>query len=201
MTSRLVAGGAFAAVAAILSIVGTARGNLIDFEELILGTRYFDGEVITSAGVNMTVLGTGHIDVEGFNLAGGAGNELEFFGGGNATGGMSAVFDFGADVENLSLLFAYGGGAANLSINGDTIILFDFAADLPASLGGVNITLTGNAFDPSMLSFDGVVSAFSIGGQEFNVDNVSFDVIPAPGAIALFGLALMRRRPRHRATS
>ncbi len=136
MTSRLVAGGAFGAVAAILSIVGTAHGNLIDFEELILGTRYFDGEVITSAGVNMTVQGAGHIDVEGFNLAGGAGNELEFFGGSTATGGMSAVFDFGSDVENLSLLFAYGGGTANLSINGDTIILFDFAADLPASLGG-----------------------------------------------------------------
>ena len=33
MTSRLVAGGAFGAVAAILSIVGAARGDLIDFEE------------------------------------------------------------------------------------------------------------------------------------------------------------------------
>ena len=189
-----------AAIVASLMITDGARGELIDFEDLVLGTRYFDGETFVSAGVSMTLSAmSGHIDVQDVGQAGGTGNELEFFGGGD--GGVSLAFDFGIDVDEVSLLFGAYGGALNLLINGDSVILGSFA-DLPPMLGGVDITMTGGQFGLGTLSFDGVISSLAIGGQEFVLDNVSYQRIPAPGMLSIVGIgvagAIMRRRPRRR---
>lgn len=189
------------AIVTSLMITGSVRSELIDFEDLVLGTRYFDGETIVSAGVSMTLLnaGTGHIDVQDLGDAGGTGNELEFFGG--PGGGVSLAFDFGSDVDEVSLLFGEFGGALNLLINADSVIVGSFA-DLPLTLGGVGITMTAGQFGEGTLSFDGVISSFAIGGQEFVLDNVSYQPVPGAGTLSIVGIGLAsataRRRRRRR---
>jgi len=177
-----------------------ARSELIDFEDLVLGTRYFDGETFVSAGVSMTLSAlSGHIDVQDLGQAGGMGHELEFFGGG--VGGVSLALDFGIDVDGVSLLYGEYGGTLNLLINGDSVIVGSFA-DLPPTLGGVDITMTGGQFGLGTLSFDGVISSFAIGGQEFVLDNVSYQPIPGPGVLSIVGMGVagvtLRRRPKRR---
>ncbi len=188
------------AIVTSLMIANSVRSDLIDFEDLVLGTRYFDGETFVSAGVIMTLSNVGgHIDVQDFGQAGGMGNELEFFGG--AGGGVSLAFDFGIDVVEMSLLYGAYGGTLNLLINGDSVIVGSFA-DLPSTLGGVDITMTGGQFGLGTLSFDGVISSFGIGGQEFVLDDVSYQPIPGPGMLSIVGIGLAfaaaRRRRRER---
>ena len=131
---------ALAAIVASLMITDDTRSELIDFEDLVLGTRYFDGETFVAAGVSMTLSNVGgHIDIQDLGQAGGTGNELEFFGG--AGGGVSLAFDFGTDVGEVSLLYGAFGGTLNLLINGDSVIIGSFV-DLPPTLGGVDITVT-----------------------------------------------------------
>jgi len=189
-----------AAIVASLTITDGARSELIDFEDLVLGTRYFDGETFVSAGVSMTLSAmSGHIDVQGLGQADGTGNELEFFGGGS--GGVSLAFDFGIDVDEVSLLFGAFGGTLNLLINGDSVIIGSFV-DLPPTLGGVDITVTGGQLGLGTLSFDGVISSFAIGGQEFVLDNVSYQPVPGPGMLSIVGMcvagATARRRRKRR---
>ncbi len=191
---------ALAAIVASLMIADDARSESIDFEDLVLDTRYFDGETFVSAGVSMTLSNVGgHIDVQALGQAGGTGNELEFFGG--AGGGVSLAFDFGADVGEVSLLYGEYGGTLNLLINGDSVIVGSFV-DLPPTLGGVDITMTGGQSGLGTLSFDGVISSFAIGGQEFVLDNVSYQPIPGPGVLSIVGMgvaaATARRRRRRR---
>ncbi len=191
---------ALAAIGASLMITDHTRSELIDFEDVVLGTRYFDGETFVSAGVSMTLSAlSGHIDVQDLGQAGGTGNELEFFGGG--VGGVSLAFDFGIDVDEISLLYGEYGGTLNLLINGDSVIVGSFA-DLPPTLGGADITMTGGQFGLGTLTFDGVISSFAIGGQEFVLDNVSYQPIPGPGVLSIVGMgvagATLRRRPKRR---
>ena len=189
-----------AAIVASLMITDGARSELIDFEDLVLGTRYFDGETFVSAGVSMTLSAmSGHIDVQDLGQADGTGNELEFFGGGS--GGVSLAFDFGMDVDEVSLLYGAFGGTLNLLIDGDSVIIGSFV-DLPPTLGGVDITVTGGQVGLGTLSFDGVISSFAIGGQEFVLDNVSYQPVPGPGVLAIVGMgvagATARRRRKRR---
>lgn len=190
------------AVAATILLAGRSDGALIDFEDLALGTRYFDNDTFTSGGVTMTVSNVGgHIDVQDFADAGGTGNELEFFGG--SGGGISLDFDFGSNLVGLSLLYGAYGGTLNLAVNGDSVVVVSFA-DLPASLGGVDITLTGDPFGPgALLSFDGTIQSFAIGGQEFVLDDVVFTPLPGPGGLTLLGLGMLApaRRRRGRESS
>ncbi len=184
------------AIVASLVIANSVRSELIDFEDLVLGTRYFDGETFVSAGVSMTLSNVGgHIDVQDLGQAGGTGNELEFFGG--AGGGGSLAFDFGIDVAVVSLLYGAYGGTLNLLINGDSVIVGSFA-DLPPTLGGVDITMTGGQFGLGTLSFDGVISSFAIGGQEFVLDNVSYQPVPGPGLLSFLGMGIARATARRR---
>ena len=125
----------------------------------------------------------------------GTGNELEFFGG--AGGGMSLAFDFGTDVGELNLLYGAYGGSLNLLINGDSVIVGSFV-DLPPTLGGVDITKTGGQFGLGTLSFDGVISSFAIGGQEFVLDNVSYQPVPGPGTLSIVGMAVAGTTARWR---
>ena len=185
------------AIVASLMIADSVRSELIDFEDLVLGTRYFEGEAFVSAGVSMTLsnFGLGHIDVQDLGQAGGTGNEVEFFGG--AGGGVSLAFDFGIDVVDVSLLFGAFGGTLNLLINADSVIVGSFA-DLPPTLGGVDITMTGGQFGVGTLSFDGVISSFAIGGQEFVLDDVSYQPVPGAGTLSIVGIGLARATARRR---
>ncbi len=185
------------AIVTSLMIANSVRSELIDFEDLVLGTQYVDGETFVSAGVSMTlsILVGGHIDVQDLGQAGGMGNELEFFGG--AGGGVSLAFDFGIDVVEMSLLYGAYGGTLNLLINGDSVIVGSFA-DLPPTLGGVDITMTGGQLGLGTLSFDGVISSFAIGGQEFVLDDVSYQPVPGPGMLSIVGIGLVRATARRR---
>lgn len=187
-----------AAIVASLMIAESSQSELIDFEDLVLGTRYFGGDTFVSAGVTMTVTnaGGGHIDVQDLGQAWGTGNELEFFGG--PSGGVSLAFDFGVDVDEINLLFGDYGGSLHLLINGDLVIVGSFA-DLPSTLGGVDITMTGQG-GLGTLGLDGVITSFAIGGQELVLDTVSYQPIPGPSALAIVGMgvagATARRRRR-----
>jgi len=178
----------------------SCTAELIDFEDLTSGDRYFDGDVIVSGGVPMTVqgFGGGHIDVQALGDAGGSGNELEFFGG--LGGGGSLEFNFGSDLQSLSLNYGSFGGGLNVSINGVTEIVGSFT-NLPDTIGGVDVTVASEPAPGGFmgtLTFDGLISSFAIGGQEFVLDNVNYQVVPTPGALAAGVLWLIGVRRRRR---
>lgn len=82
-----------------------------------------------------------------------------------------------------------------LNINGDQIVVSDFAVLNGFNLGGVDLTVGGG-----LVEMDGAISTLSIGGTETGIDNLRLISIPEPtSAIALLALtsyALLRRGSR-----
>jgi hypothetical protein len=170
----------------------------LGFEDLPLNQHYdLDGATpgnpssFVTGGVNVSLSlyyysasGTttsGSARVANGGSAGGSGQEMWL-------SNVNLNFDFGAPVASIQLCFGEFGGNINLQVNGDQRIADDLKL-LPATIGGVAFSTSGTNTPGSTLSLTGHINSFSIGGQEFAIDNVSYQV-PEPSTIVLLGLTL-----------
>jgi hypothetical protein len=125
-------------------------------------------------------------------------NELDFF------GNIAIRFDLtnlGFEFDRVMLDWADFGGSQTLSINGVGVGVNNML-DLPATLGGASITVTETGSAPGgvtgRLVLVGMIDSFTIGGQEFAIDEVLVLQVPTPGAgglmlaAAVFGLRRAR---------
>jgi len=170
---------------------------VITFDNLPVDAEYNVGDSFVSDGVTITGEeyfwpgGTSTLDgfarVENGLKANGSGKEIRF-------NNINLDFDFAVDpIMGLSLQYGYYGGNINFEING---ILQNVNA--PALLHGIvvdGVSLTVvNAGAYGAIFATGEISSFSIGGQEFYIDNV-IACIPEPATLGLLGLgALLIRR-------
>lgn len=124
-------------------------------------------------------------------------NELDFF------GNIAIRFDLtnlGFEFDRVMLEWADFGGSQTLSINGTGVGVSDML-DLPATLGGVDITVMETGSAPGgvtgTLVLVGMIDSFTIGGQEFAIDEVFVLQVPTPGAGGLMlGAAVLGLRRR-----
>ncbi|MBL1137790.1 MAG: hypothetical protein HND46_20960 [Chloroflexi bacterium] len=152
-------------------------GECVNFESLALGSHFVVGDTFDEAGVKMTVVdfywssgvaSGGFAEIGASGAAGGSGQEL-------IVNNVSIAFDFGGPVSFVSLRFGEYGGNVNIEINGDFRNEDDFAKIHNQVIGGVTV-LVGNGFgnDSGMIVLVGTVNTFSIGGQEFFIDEVCY---------------------------
>ena len=146
------------------------------FEGLPLGNQYHVGDTFTDSGVDITAVGfewstgeffTGGLAiVENGGLAGGAGQEMHL-------NNVNLAFNFGGPIPGLDLLFGEYGGNLNLEINGD-FRNFENLADIDGLvIGGVQVSVVGGlGNDMGSLTLSGDINSFSIGGQEFWIDDI-----------------------------
>ncbi len=155
----------------------------VDFEDPALGSTYNVGMTFTDSGADVTGApfewsgGTwtnnGYAEIVlaagGWCDAGGSAQEL-------LINNINMDFVFPALVENgLTVAFAEHGGNVNISINGDHKNVEDFISVDSTFVGGVYVTCTGPGCTGSgqgTLTLDGTITQFSIGGQEFCIDDV-----------------------------
>lgn len=168
--------------------------GVIDFEDLVVGTVYDTNDVLESGGIMMRMVGNSLARVDNNGLAGGSGNDIEFFG--------DASFDFlFADLfplKSFELSFGNYGGTQTLEVNGVAVTVSDMT-QLPPTLGGVNVQASydnGSTFGLGTLILTGVIDQVRYGGQETWIDDVEYVLVPAPSTLLLacMGVALMRRR-------
>lgn len=122
---------------------------------------------------------------------------------GNALGMNNMSVDIGvSSVTTIGFHFGDYGGNVNMMVNGSLFNAIDLST-LPASLGGASVTYTslgaaggGTTGALGRVDITGTISQFSVGGQEFWIDDVRI-VIPTPGSaglMALGGLVAIRRK-------
>jgi len=163
--------------ALVLGLPGMAAAQLVDFEDLALGTIYVIGDVFTTGGVMVTTdpfqrtggswTSDGDANVDNSGMAGGTGNEMW--------------------ISNINLVFHPGGwglatidygeygGNLNIEINGDFVNFEDFIDIDGKTIGGVLVAVVDYGSPghcKGRLYLTGPINTFSIGGQEFVIDNV-----------------------------
>ena len=171
------------AIASIVLILSTAApaigtlapGDCIDFESLTPGTIYHVTDSFFDSGVSIsaepfqwsggTWTSAGSSDVQTLNLGGGTGLDL-------GVNNINLNFDFGRDVEDLRLLFGEYGGNINLTINGDFRNEPNFDVLHGQIVGGTLVEVLNSPTGLGVIRITGVVSSFSVGGQELWIDDV-----------------------------
>ncbi|MCA9149357.1 MAG: VWA domain-containing protein [Planctomycetales bacterium] len=157
------------------SALGGAMSGVVEFDDLARGTTVVVGQTIKSNGVEIT--GKPYFPVVGQSTSGGRAIITNQLGPGNlldiAPNNINLDFDFGGRVDGLNLLFNDSGGNANLRINGDLRVVDDLISLNGAFVGGVEVLVTPfeKAFE---LTLRGEIDQFSIGGQEFALDQVTY---------------------------
>ncbi len=161
----------------MLGLPGMAAAQLVDFEDLVLGTTYVVGDSIPTGGIEIKAepfqwssggwTSGGFAQVGNSGMAGGAGKEmvinninLVFFPGGWGY----ATIDYGEH-----------GGNLNIEINGDFVNFEDFIDIDGKTIGGVVVAVVDYGAPghcAGRLYLTGPINTFSIGGQEFAIDNV-----------------------------
>jgi hypothetical protein len=154
-------------------------GDCLPFESLPSGATYLVGDSFTELGAtvevkeftwsNGIVYAGGQAMVGSGGLAGGTGQEL-------AVNNVNLDFDFGNPAKTISLLFGEYGGNLNMNVNGD-FRNFDNFADLNGLVvGGAQVTvINGLGNDQGRLELEGIITSFSIGGQELWIDEVCWE--------------------------
>ena len=111
-------------------------------------------------------------------------------------------FDLAAlgPVSGASFLYGDFGGGENLVVNGVAAEVRSFS-ELPATLGGVEVSPTSFAIPSGggvqgRVTLTGALTSLAIGGQELEIDDVTF--VPEPASAALLGLAGMVIASRRR---
>ncbi|MEN0005433.1 MAG: T9SS type A sorting domain-containing protein [Bacteroidota bacterium] len=169
----------------------------LDFEELEIGTRFgIDND--NSPGDTILSYDDLHITVENFFYFDGSfdfwnvtvdegffGIPIAEWGNGLIPSNINLNFDFSAvfgTVSNVCLDFYDGGGEVNLGVNGGTIQVLNDLEDvdltlLPASVQVDLFPIDNPApnFPRGKLCLTGAIEEFTIGGQEFVIDNVCYN--------------------------
>jgi len=158
----------------------------VDFEDPAAGTVLYVGTTVPDSGADVTGApfqwsngiwtNDGFAEVAAADAAwcdaGGTGREL-------LINNINVEISLPASVPNgLTVLFAEHGGNVNLSVNGVHKNVANFT-DLVGMIGGVQVSCVGTGCSGSgqgELRLEGPVNQFSIGGQEFCID----DVCPIP---------------------
>ncbi|MBC8422481.1 MAG: fibronectin type III domain-containing protein, partial [Chloroflexi bacterium] len=155
---------------------GGAEFACLDFEDLTLGTTYHVTDTFVTSGITVTATAfqwsggawtsDGFAEVENGGLAGGSGQEME-------VNNINLEFDFGGSISGLELRFGEYGGNLNVEINGDFQNFGNFADIHGSTIGGVNVSVVnGLGNDQGMLTLEGAIDSFAIGGQELWIDDV-----------------------------
>jgi hypothetical protein len=151
----------------------------VDFEDLPLAEEYHVGEAFTSCGFVIHVeefqwtpppheewTDTGYASVQDGEDAGGSGQDM-------FVNNVNLYFRRPPDLlEGLSLLYGEYGGNINVQVNDEFVNVDDFE-DLPASMGGVDVTVSDFGSGKGRLTLSkGKIGSFKIGGQELFIDDV-----------------------------
>ncbi len=145
------------------------------FSPLTMGTTYTIGDTFTSDGMDFELVQffwsngnpspNGEAEVSNRGLAGGAGLEVW-------TNNINVRFDLPADITKVSFDAGHYGGNMNLEING-SVKNFEQVSDINGTtIAGVTITCAGGYNTPGKWEFDGPITSFYVGGQEFVIDNI-----------------------------
>ncbi|MEM1423533.1 MAG: hypothetical protein AAGH64_05970 [Planctomycetota bacterium] len=191
-----------AALAACIVVAPAAHAGIVDtleFEDLTAGDTFATGTPFITEGITVTT------------------NEFFFGGGGSTTSGFAEVInpnlagagngifanntnlDFGFVFPQSTVGFSYTnqGGNVNLTING-SLLNANQLFTLDGTMVGdvlVSVAPTSAGLDFGAVTLEGTITQFSIGGQEFTVDDVRYTV-PTPGALALCGITALTARRR-----
>ena len=157
--------------------------DCITFESVPAAASYVVGDTFTSEGASIDVVQFfwtgggpatgGNATVSTANEAGGSGQEMSL-------NNVSLEFNPPAPVDGMSALFANLGGNTNLRVNGDLANVGDLVSLDGTFLGGVLVEVNMTSATAGELLLRGTVHSFSIGGQEFFLDEVCRGEFVAP---------------------
>ena len=151
--------------------------DCVDFESLTVDTRYQFQDSFSDAGVTITVeafqWGNGnwtngnYAEVDDLGRAGGSGLEMKF-------NNVNLRFDFGpSGLNGMTMKIGEYGGNLNMFLNGEFRNFGNFDELDGSTMGGATLAViggTGN--DTGLVTINGTVQSFAVGGQELWVDDV-----------------------------
>lgn len=184
-----------------LAPLAVATGAL-EFEDLTPGTEYPNGSSFITEGAQVNVTdfffsnGTPHSGGSAFVV------NPSFPGSGNAMsmGNVNLDFQFPFPLTIIGFAYANFGGNVNMSVNNVLFNDDDLSLADGMNIGGANVSYStfSRGLTPSgIITIQGNITQFSVGGQEFEIDDVRYIPTPAPAALlALGALPLARRRRR-----
>jgi hypothetical protein len=165
----------------LLSVVAAGvllSGCCLKFNDLASGTTYNVGSTIATGGktvkvepfqwANGTWSSTGHAKVDASNFAGGSDLELR-------ANNVNFNFQLDYPLSKLTFKFADYGGNENIKVNNDFRNVSNFLGLNNTTIGGVSVTVTAVQNISSIrgeVVLQGPISAFTVGGQEFWIDEV-----------------------------
>ncbi len=145
----------------------------LDFEGLTIGTKYYVGDSFNEGLTQVKAetfyyygggsTNNGYAEVQAGGMAGGSRKEIW-------TNNVNLKFRFPGVPSSLELNYGYYGGNVNIEINGTLKNETDIISFNGSVISGVSVTVS----DPvkGILTLQGTIDSFSIGGQEFVIDHV-----------------------------
>jgi hypothetical protein len=153
-------------------------GCCLKFNDLAPGTTYNVGSTISTDGKTITVeqfqwangtwSSSGYAKVDSSNFAGGSGYELR-------ANNANLNFQLDYPLSKLTFKFADFGGNENIKVNTDFRNVPNFLGLNNTTIGGVHVSVTAVQSTSSIrgeVELEGVISWFTVGGQEFWIDEV-----------------------------
>ncbi len=149
----------------------------VDFESLSVDTRYEFQDVFSDSDVMITVEAFqwdnstwttgGFAKVDDLGRAGGSGLEMN-------TNNVNLRFDFGPlGLNGLTMKIGEYGGNLNLQVNGEFRNFGNFDELDGSPFGGTAIAVSGGTGnDTGIVTINGHVQSFAVGGQELWIDDV-----------------------------
>lgn len=160
------------------SAEGGPAVGVVDFEDQPLGTAMSPGDVRTMSGVRVTAepffFAPGQFTDQGLaqvgdgGQAGGADHEVSL-------NNINLDFSFERELSEIRFSFGAFGGQLNLSVNDELAILKSFDEVNGGVVGGAEVDLVSGSTRRGVLRIRGKINQFSVGGQEFFVDDVRFN--------------------------
>ncbi|MGC9384444.1 MAG: hypothetical protein ACP5D6_07595 [Kosmotogaceae bacterium] len=144
----------------------------LEFEGLTVGTKYYVGDSFNESFTQVTAetfyyygggsTNNGYAEVQAVGMAGGSGKEIW-------TNNVNLEFKFPSVLSSLKLNYGYYGGNVNIEINGALKNETDIISFNGSIISGVTVSVS----DPvqGILTLQGTINSFSIGGQEFVIDH------------------------------
>jgi hypothetical protein len=164
---------------ALAMVIGVfLSGCCLKFNDLTPGTTYNVGSTISTGGkviqveqfqwANGTWSSSGYAKVDPSNYAGGSGYELR-------ANNVNFNFQLDYPLSKLTFKFADFGGNENIKVNNDFRNVSNFLGLNNTTIGGVNVSVTAVQNISSIrgeMVLQGSISGFTVGGQEFWIDEV-----------------------------